>query len=74
MKVAILALIQLQAPDHHPIWINPNGILELHDAREEHSSHFAPGAKCLIEMRDGGTVQTGDDCNLVISKIWVNHP
>lgn len=65
----ILALIQLHAPDGHPIWLNPNEILELHSVRDEHSGHFAKGAQCLIGMSDGKTVQTQEPCDEVTKKI-----
>jgi hypothetical protein len=70
---AALALIQLQAPDGHPIWINPNKIIELHDARSQHREHFAPGTKCMIQMSDGRTLQTGDACDTVIQKTWARE-
>jgi hypothetical protein len=74
LAAAGLVLVQLQAPDGHPIWVNPTEIQELHDARTSHAAHFAPGTKCLLEMGNGKTVQTGTACDEVIQKIWVNHP
>jgi hypothetical protein len=70
----LVVLIELSAPDGHPIWINPQEILELHDARSQHREHFAPGTKCMIQMSDGRTLQTGDACDTVIQKTWVVHP
>jgi hypothetical protein len=69
-----VVLILLQAPDGHPIWINPNEILELHDARQQHREHFAVGTKCLIQMGDGRTIATGTPCDAVIEKTWAVHP
>jgi uncharacterized protein YlzI (FlbEa/FlbD family) len=66
-----LALISLNAPDGHPIWLNPNDIIELHDARPQHAEHFAAGTKCLIEMSSGKTVAVGETCDAVLQKA---HP
>jgi hypothetical protein len=67
---SLTALIQLSAPDGHPIWLNPGGVLELHDARPSHREHFAPGTKCLVDMSDGRTVATSEACDVVIDKLW----
>jgi hypothetical protein len=69
----VLALLQLHAPDGHPLWLNPRGILEFHDARVTHKKHFAPGTKCMISMKDGRTVATGDSCEDVIRKARENR-
>jgi hypothetical protein len=69
VRAIVLALIQLQAPDGHPIWIDPTKIVELHDVRDAHREHFASGAKCVIDMSDGKTLITGDACSVVMEKI-----
>jgi hypothetical protein len=69
VRAIIFTLIQLQAPDGHPIWIDPNKIVELHDVRNAHREHFAPGAKCVIDMSDGKTLMIGDPCDVVMGKI-----
>jgi uncharacterized protein YlzI (FlbEa/FlbD family) len=68
VRALALALVQLHAPDGHEIWLNPNEILELHDARSAHREHFAPGAQCLIGMSDGKTVQVKEPCDEVIKE------
>jgi uncharacterized protein YlzI (FlbEa/FlbD family) len=69
--VVATVLVQLSAPDGHPIWVNPNEVLELHAVRDAHREHFAPGAKCIIDMSDGKTLLTGEACDEVLKKI---HP
>ena len=69
-----LVLVELHAPDGHPIWLNPNEILELHDARAQHAEHFAPGTQCMIQLSDGKTVATSEPCDQVLAKFGAGHP
>jgi hypothetical protein len=70
----VLSLVQLHAPDGHPLWIDPNKIVELHDVRDAHREHFAPGAKCVVDMSDGKALLTGDACDVVMGKIQETRP
>lgn len=65
--VVLLRLVVLHTVDGREVYINPNAVTNLQDARPDAdpTKRTAPGVECVISLSDGKFVSVAEFCETV---------
>lgn len=63
----LVLLVVLHTIDGRAVYINPEAVTNLQDAREDSDpgKHLKPGAQCIISLGDGRFVSVAEFCETV---------
>jgi uncharacterized protein YlzI (FlbEa/FlbD family) len=67
--LAGITLVELHAPNGHPVEINPAEVSSLREPVDEATHHWFPGTRCIIVMSNGRFYAVAENCEAVKEKL-----